>query len=84
MVSVQVDWSTQKKRHFIGINLQVVVDGNLQVIIAAVNGLLKGATVAATRKNIVSCLAEFGILGKQIYSLTTWIQRLKSWGVDEK
>ena len=39
MVSVKVDLCTSRKRHFIGINLQVVVDGNLRLITAAVNEL---------------------------------------------
>ena len=39
MVSVQVDLWTGRKHNFIGANLQTVVDGNLQVITAAVNEL---------------------------------------------
>ena len=48
-----------------------MVDGNLQVITAAVNKLHQRATAAATSKNVVSCLVKLGILEKQIYSLAT-------------
>ena len=40
----------EKKRNFIVINLQAVVDGYLQVITAAVNELHERATAAAIRK----------------------------------
>ena len=68
---VFVDLCKRRKRHFIGINLQAMVDGNLQVITETVNQLHKPATAAAIRKNIVSCLAKLGILEKQICTLTT-------------
>ena len=71
MVSVKVDFSTQRKGYFIGMNLQAVMGSNLRVIIAAVSELHKRATAAAIRKNIADCLAKLGILKKQIYSLTT-------------
>ena len=66
IVSVEVDLCAQRKRHFIGINLQVVVNGNLGVITAAVNELDERATAVATRISIVSCLAKLGVLEKQI------------------
>ena len=37
MVTIKVDLCTQKKRHFIGINLQAMVDGNLRAISGPVN-----------------------------------------------
>ena len=40
----------EKKRNFIIINLQAVVDGYLQVITPAVNELHERATAAAIRK----------------------------------
>ena len=55
MVSVKVNLRTRRKRHFVGINLQAVADGNLQVIGAVVNVLYKRTTAAATCENVVSC-----------------------------
>ena len=71
MILIKVDLCTRRKRHFIGINLQAVVDGNLQVVNAAVSGLHKRVKTAAILKNIVGCSTKLDILEKQIYSLTT-------------
>ena len=71
MVLVEADLLRRRKRHFVGINLQIVVDGNERVIVVAVNELRKRATAAAIHKDTVSCLTKLGILEKQIYSLTT-------------
>ena len=50
-----------KKAHFVGINLQAVMDGNMRVINAFVNELHEQATATAIRKIIVSYLAKLGI-----------------------
>ena len=66
MVSVKVDLCTRRKRHFIGINLQLVVEDNLRVIIGVLNDSHELVTAVAIAKNIVSCIV---ILEKEIYSL---------------
>ena len=45
MVLIKVDLYMQRKSHFIGINLQAVVDSNLSILTAAVNELHKRATI---------------------------------------
>ena len=57
MIVVKVDLCTRRKRYFVGIYLQALMDSNLRVITAAVNELHEQATSAATRKNTISCLA---------------------------
>ena len=71
MVSIKVDSCRRRKHHFIGMNFQAVLDGTLLVITAAMNESHERETAAAIRKNTISCSAKFGILEKQIYSLTT-------------
>ena len=50
MVLVKVDLCKQRKRQFIGINMQAVVDDNFPVITAPVNELHERATASAIRK----------------------------------
>ena len=71
MVSVKVDLCTRRGRHFIGINFQAIVEGDLRVTTAAVTELHERATAAAIRENMVRCLLQLGISEKPIYSLTT-------------
>jgi len=71
MISVKVDLCTRRGRHFIGINIQAVVEDELKVVTAAVAELHERATAVAIRGYIVRCLAKLGISEKHIYSLTT-------------
>ena len=47
MVSVKVDLCTRRGRHFVGINLQAVIDGDLRVTTVAVTELHERATAVA-------------------------------------
>ena len=78
MVLVKVDLCRRRNCHFIEINLPAVVDGNLQVIILAVNELHERASAVVIRKKIVSYLAKLDILETQICSLTTGSNVLKA------
>ena len=52
MVSFKANLCTRTKGHFIEIKLQAVVDGNLQVINAAVNELHERETAVAIHKTL--------------------------------
>ena len=58
MIVVTIDLCMQKRHHFVGTNLQAVVDSNLQVINTAMNELYKQATASAIRKKYCKLLEQ--------------------------
>ena len=71
MVSIKTDLCTRRGRHFIGINIQTVIDGELKIITAAVKEMTGRATGAEIRKVLLESLQKFGINETNIYTLTT-------------
>lgn len=71
LVCVKTDLCTRRGRHFLGINFQSVIKGNLRVVTAAVEEMTSRATAAEIRRTLVDCLKKLGICEQQIYTLTT-------------
>lgn len=71
MVCVKTDICSRRGRHFPGVNLQTVINGNLRVVTAAVKEMTERATGAKIRDTLVSCLQKLGIREQQIHTLTT-------------
>lgn len=71
MVCVKTDLCTRRGRHFIGVNFQAVVNGNLRVITATVKEMTERATGREIHAMLLSSLQKLGIEEQQIYTLTT-------------
>lgn len=71
MVCVKTDLCSRRGRHFLGVNFQTVINGNLRVVTAAVKEMTERATGAEIRDTLVTCLKKLGIREQQIYTLTT-------------
>ncbi|KAK4301466.1 hypothetical protein Pmani_026385 [Petrolisthes manimaculis] len=71
MVCVKTDLCTRRGRHFIGVNFQAVINGNLRVINATVKEMTERATGTEIRAMLVASLQKLGIEEQQIYTLTT-------------
>lgn len=71
MVSIKTDLCTRRGRHFIGINIQTVLDGELKIITATVKEMTERATGTEIRKVILDNLQKFGIKEENIYTLTS-------------
>ncbi|KAK4322775.1 hypothetical protein Pmani_006443 [Petrolisthes manimaculis] len=71
MVCVKTDLCTRRGRHFIGVNFQAVINGNLRVINATVKEMTERATGTEICAMLVASLQKLGIEEQQIYTLTT-------------
>ncbi|KAK4312808.1 hypothetical protein Pmani_015819 [Petrolisthes manimaculis] len=70
MVCVKTDLCTRRGRHFIGVNFQAVLKGNLGVINGTVKEMTERATGTEIRAMLVASLQKLGIEEQQIWLKT--------------
>ena len=71
LVCVKTDLCTRRGRHFIGVNIQAIVEGTLRVATAGVKEMPDKATGEAIRIKVLDCLQSLEIHEQQIYTITT-------------
>ena len=71
LVCVKLDLCTRRGRHFLGVNVQSVINGKLKVVTASVKEMTKRATAEEIKSTMLTCLDKIGVQERQVYSLTT-------------
>jgi len=71
LVCVKLDLCTRRGPHFLGVNVQSVINGKLKVVTASVKEMTERATAEEIKSILLACLDKIGIQERQIYSLTT-------------
>ena len=71
LLSLKVDLCTRKGRHFIGINIQTVLNGKLEVFTLCVKEMFVQSTSAEIKSMIINSLLAISVEVTQIYSVTT-------------
>lgn len=70
LVCVKLDLCASQGRHFLGVNVQAVVNGKLKRVTAALKEVSQTTTEAEITSKLLACLDGLGIDENQIYSLT--------------
>ena len=71
LVCLKVDLCSRKGRHFIGINVQVIHEGMLDIFTLTVKEMFVSSTAEEIKTMILNALSTVGVDLNQIYSITT-------------
>ena len=71
LLCLKVDLCTRKGRHFIGINVQTIINGTVEVFTLKVKEMFVASTAEEIKLAILNSLAEIGVDISQIYAITT-------------
>lgn len=71
VLSLKMDSATRNERSVLGINIQLIVDGKIEIYTLSIREMQTSQTAQNLKDHLQEVLNEFGITKKQIFSITT-------------
>lgn len=71
LISVKIDGATRKSRAFLGINIQFIDDGKLEIFNLGTIELFDRHTAENLRNEVIAVLKKYEIKSNQVFSVTT-------------
>lgn len=71
VLSLKMDSATRNERSVLGINIQLIVDGKIEIYTLSIREMRTSQAAQNLKEHLQEVLNEFGITKKQIFSITT-------------